>query len=213
MKKCSKCKIEKPLNEFHKVLSNKDGKSFYCKPCASIRNSNHYLNNKEKIKAHHKPYNIKNIEPRKEAVKRWQKNNPQYMKEYMIEWRETNPKYKQNYVKNRKKTDSLFKLSENIRSMVCNSFKRSCQGKYKKSSQTEIILGCPLDTFICHLQFQFKPNMTLENHGQGPGKWNMDHIIPISSAKTEEEIIKLNHYTNFQPLWWEENMAKGKRIL
>ena len=66
--------------------------------------------------------------------------------------------------------------------MVCNSFKRSCQGKYKKSSQTEIILGCPLDTFICHLQFQFKPNMTLENHGQGPGKWNMDHIIPISDG-------------------------------
>ena len=89
--------------------------------------------------------------------------------------------------------------------------KRSCQGKYKKSSQTEIILGCPLNTFICHLQFQFKPNMTLENHGQGPGKWNMDHIIPISSAKTEEEIIKLNHYTNFQPLWWEENMAKGAK--
>jgi hypothetical protein len=39
----------------------------------------------------------------------------------------------------------------------------------------------------------------------------MDHIIPISSAKTEEEIIKLNHYTNFQPLWWEENMAKGAK--
>jgi hypothetical protein len=54
--------------------------------------------------------------------------------------------------------------------------------------------------------------MTLENHGQGSGKWNIDHIIPISSARTEEEIYKLNHYTNFQPLWWEENMAKGKKI-
>jgi hypothetical protein len=55
--------------------------------------------------------------------------------------------------------------------------------------------------------------MTLENHGQGIGKWNIDHIIPISSAQTEEEIYKLNHYTNLQPLWWEENMAKGKKIL
>jgi hypothetical protein len=118
---------------------------------------------------------------------------------------------KKRWRKKARETNPLFKLSENIRSMVCNSFKRSCQGKYKKSSQTEIILGCPLNTFICHLQFQFKPNMTLENHGQGPGKWNMDHIIPISSAKTEEEIIKLNHYTNFQPLWWEENMAKGAK--
>jgi hypothetical protein len=55
--------------------------------------------------------------------------------------------------------------------------------------------------------------MTLENHGHGLGKWNIDHIIPISSAKNEEEIHKLNHYINLQPLWWIENMAKGKRIL
>jgi ubiquinone/menaquinone biosynthesis C-methylase UbiE len=34
---------------------------------------------------------------------------------------------------------------------------------------------------------------------------------PSKSYETEEEIIKLNHYTNFQPLWWEENMAKGAK--
>ena len=79
-------------------------------------------------------------------------------------------------------------------------------------SKTSKILGCTVKEFIQHLQNQFKPGMTLENHGQGPGKWNIDHIVPISSARTEEEIYKLNHYTNFQPLWWEENMAKGKKI-
>jgi len=30
--------------------------------------------------------------------------------------------------------------------------------------------------------------------------WDLDHKIPISSAKTEEDVLKLNHYTNFQPL-------------
>ena len=30
--------------------------------------------------------------------------------------------------------------------------------------------------------------------------WDLDHIIPISLAETEEDIIRLNHYTNFQPL-------------
>jgi hypothetical protein len=34
-----------------------------------------------------------------------------------------------------------------------------------------------------------------ENYG-----WDLDHIIPLSSAKTEGEVIKLNHYTNIQPL-------------
>lgn len=29
---------------------------------------------------------------------------------------------------------------------------------------------------------------------------NYDHIIPMSCAKTEEDVIRLNHYTNLQPL-------------
>jgi hypothetical protein len=51
--------------------------------------------------------------------------------------------------------------------------------------------------------------MTLENHGE----WHLDHIIPISSAETEEDIMLLNHYTNFQPLWWYDNLKKGAKIL
>ena len=45
------------------------------------------------------------------------------------------------------------------------------------------------------------------------GEWHYDHIYPISLAKTQEEIIKLNHYTNFQPLWAKENISKGNRVI
>lgn len=51
--------------------------------------------------------------------------------------------------------------------------------------------------------------MNWDNHGKYTGNynetWQYDHIIPISSATTEEEIIKLNHYTNFQPLCSKKN--------
>ena len=30
--------------------------------------------------------------------------------------------------------------------------------------------------------------------------WDIDHIVPMSTAKTEKDVLKLNHYTNFQPL-------------
>ena len=57
--------------------------------------------------------------------------------------------------------------------------------------------------------------MTWENHGKYNGDfnygWDIDHIIPISSANSEEEIIKLNHYTNLQPLWATDNLIKSNK--
>ena len=46
--------------------------------------------------------------------------------------------------------------------------------------------------------------MTWENHGKYNVElnygWDIDHIIPLYSAVDEEELIKLNHYKNLQPL-------------
>ena len=53
--------------------------------------------------------------------------------------------------------------------------------------------------------------MTFDNHGLHG--WHIDHITPLSTATTEEEIIKLCHYTNLQPLWAEDNLAKSNKIL
>ena len=46
--------------------------------------------------------------------------------------------------------------------------------------------------------------MNWDNYGLYNGElnygWDIDHIIPHSLGKTENEILKLNHYTNLQPL-------------
>ena len=68
---------------------------------------------------------------------------------------------------------------------------------FTKSSKTCEILGCDWDTLKEHFEKQFDDKMSWENHGT---YWDIDHIIPVSSAKTEEDIIRLNHYTNLQPL-------------
>ena len=135
-----------------------------------------------------------------EKRKQYYLNNKEKIIPQIIEWN-----------KSKTTTNKQFKLSGNLRTLIRESFKRALSGTYKKSKKTEEILGCAVQEFLDHLQSQFKPGMNFENHGQGKGKWNIDHIIPISSAKTEEEIYKLNHHTNLQPLWWEENMAKGAK--
>jgi hypothetical protein len=78
----------------------------------------------------------------------------------------------------------------------------------KKGKHTEDILGETFDNVRLHIEKQFKDGMSWDNFGE----WHIDHIIPLSSGKNEEEIIKLNHYTNLQPLWAEENLAKGARL-
>ena len=35
--------------------------------------------------------------------------------------------------------------------------------------------------------------------------------LSTGDFKTEEEIVSLNHYTNFQPLWAADNIAKGSK--
>ena len=76
-------------------------------------------------------------------------------------------------------------------------------GFYKKS-RTYQILGCSPIELKSYLESKFENWMTWENYGKYNGEinfgWEIDHIIPISSARTEDDIILLNHHTNLQPL-------------
>ena len=62
---------------------------------------------------------------------------------------------------------------------------------------------------IPHLEKQFAIGMSWENRSE----WHIDHIIPLSSAKTEDEVYKLCHYTNLQPLWAEDNLKKSNKFI
>lgn len=75
-------------------------------------------------------------------------------------------------------------------------------------------MGCSINFFYEYLQNKFTEGMSYENHGQSSivKKWQIDHIIPISFATNEDELVQLNHYTNFQPLWESENKSKGNRM-
>ena len=99
------------------------------------------------------------------------------------------------------KTIPLFKLKSSIRRTIKNSIKRK---NIQKKSKTIEILGCSIKEFKEYLESKFESWMNWENYGIYNGElnygWDVDHIIPLSSAKSEDELLKLFHYTNLQPL-------------
>jgi hypothetical protein len=145
------------------------------------------------------------MKDRKEYVKKYYDENidkiSEYRKKYRDENKEKSNEYSNQYQKDRKKFDPLFKLKVNIRTAILKVFK---QKGYTKKTKTNNILGCSFIEFKLYLEGKFESWMSWDKHGLYNGElnygWDMDHIVPISSATTEEEVIKLNHYTNFQPL-------------
>ena len=114
--------------------------------------------------------------------------------------------YKQTWSKNKQANDPVYKLSVVIRRRVSMAFKAK---KYTKQSSCHSLLGCDYAVARAHIENMFKDGMTWENHGL----WHIDHIVPIASATSYEELVSLFNYKNLQPLWAKENMSKGRKIL
>jgi hypothetical protein len=76
-------------------------------------------------------------------------------------------------------------------------------GAIKKSPTFES-LGYSVDEFVTHIERQFKDGMSWKNMSE----WQIDHIIPISSAKTEDDVVALNQLSNLRPMWAADNNKK-----
>ena len=189
---CSKCKTEKSINDFYKDKTKKDGRASKCNLCKftymkQYRGSDSY---KLKNRINAKIYCDGNKEKAKNANKKYYQENKEKL----------NDLHKK-YINKKLLSDSFFKLKHNIRTAIINSFRYRT---FNKKNKTLKILGCSFEDFKLHLESKFEPWMSWSNYGLYNGEknfgWDIDHIIPLSIANTEEEVIKLNHYTNLQPL-------------
>ena len=86
-------------------------------------------------------------------------------------------------------------------------------GSWKSGSAVRD-LGCIIPELKKYLEDKFQTGMTWANWGNGIGKWNIDHIIPLSKLDLDDlvEFLQAVHYTNLQPMWWIDNMAKGDKL-
>lgn len=202
-KNCKKCGLEKVLNEFYTDKRTKDGYESGCKECKKKYNAE----NKERISQNKKEYLKRNREALLEYKKNYKQQNPDKVKESNKKWYNKN-KNIQEY-KEKKNEYHKFKMSNDIlyatKNLTTNLISKSFRNKgFTKRSRTNEILGCSFEEFKNYIESKFENWMNWENRGLYNGEsnygWDIDHIVPLSIAESEDDIIRLNHYTNLRPL-------------
>lgn len=212
LKICSKCKIEKEVCNFYIVKKPLLQYRARCKKCTIKEDKIYQENNKESILKRSKIYRENNKEIIEKKRIEYYKSNPEKYnerKKYFEEHRKKNLKYYRDYHKNRIKNDVNFRLIKILRSRL-NKFIHN-NNNLTKTSKTIEFLGCSVLELKNHLGHQFTEGMSWDNYGYYG--WHIDHITPLSLAKTEEELYILCHHSNLQPLWAKDNISKGNKIL
>ena len=186
-KACTKCGVEKALEEFYFEKRRKDGRSCWCKQCIGI--SQREFRRSPEYKKKHRAYM-----QRPERKKWWRayRRRPEYKA-----WQRA--RHKQ-----RAASDPQYRLARSLRGRLSLALK----GQLKVARTLEL-LGCTLEDLQKHLESQFKDGMTWENYGE----WHIDHIKPCASFDLTDPAQQrlCAHYTNLQPLWAAENISKGAK--
>ncbi len=236
MKECSKCNIERDISMFYKDKYSPDGHRTNCKECSKKyreeskelskayrernkeshqkRNSEYQKMNKEIISIKKREYYLKNKESILDKRKQYYEDNRETKMKYQRDYQQNNKEKRNKYLQERRESDPLFKLTTNVRNLINNSF---YENGYTKSSRTQEILGCSYSEFKKYLEYKFEYWMDWGNRGIYDGElcsgWDIDHITPLSICENVEELLKLNHYTNLQPLCSKTNRDIKKNNL
>lgn len=204
-----------------------------------LKARNHQIKNKEKIKERRTIHRLKNLEVVREKDRNYKKNNTEKQTQYTQKWRKNNTeKYVESYksynqknkekskqycidnkehrkviMKNRHKVRLKIDINYRIKCNLSRRFRKMLQDKNLKKGNSMIeFLGCSLIELKTHLESQFTEGMNWDNYGQFG--WVVDHIMPCASfdLTKDEDRKKCWHYSNLQPLWWEENLKKSDKV-
>ena len=221
MKKCSKCQEVKSLDDFYKNRCKKDGLQTICKVCQLKHQNQYHEINKERNNKRSREYNKANKERLSAYGERYRQENKLRQKEYDKKrrqekrdllnqankiYREANREKINEYVRNRRKMDPVLRATCNLRRRLYDFCKHS---RLNKNFKTMDSVGLTSTEFKSYIESLFLDGMSWYNYGRGADKWAIDHIKPLRTATTVDELFKLNHYTNLQPLWNSENYIKG----
>lgn len=231
-KVCRICGKPKFIIEFHKKKGTSDGVRNECKECVKDiqkkykeapgfkekqkeYDKNRYSENKEQILERKKEYHIENREKILTQKKQYRNdlNNNKKIREYLENYRKTHKEELREWRQNNKHI--LAKNQENYRinnphiiawrSILYSTLKRL---NTPKQGHTIDMLGYSALDLKEHIEKQFLPGMTWDNHGE----WHIDHIRPVTNFSLTEKISVVCALENLQPLWEFDNLSKNNKF-
>lgn len=126
-----------------------------------------------------------------------------YLKEYHQAHKERARETNRTRRKQRLATDPVYKAKRHARLSIWKAFNK--QGQISEEKVKKLV-GCPSRELISYLKQTWVAQYGVEWAGQ---PCNIDHIVPLVEAQTEEQVKQLCHYTNLRLVTPEENFKKG----
>jgi hypothetical protein len=240
MKICKKCQIQKTLDKYGDNKNNKDKKSIYCKDCEKLRAKEYRDKHRDRVNESSKNWRKNNPEKYQETIQKYLEKNPnmssaernkiyrqnenfrkkinlkrrEYYRNNIDKERDKQKKYyhlnrevlrrkSDEWKKTKMKEDGFYRMKKNLRDRI-----RGYLIGENKSKRTFNIVGLDKVEFKSYIQNKFTEGMSWDNYGE----WHLDHITPLCQAKDNNEALLLNHYTNLQPLWAEDNLRKNRKV-
>lgn len=222
MKFCKECNESKSLLEFNACKSSQDGLQRICKLCEK----NYRIQNKEKRYSNSQKYQKVNkdkilIQQNKrrstseyqEYIRNYYLKNKEQMnlnsKAYSTQNKVLRREKNKLYRRDKRKNDHIERIKDTLRANLYNNL-------FHKQVSHVKNLGCTVQELKVHIEAKFYSHpisnklMTWENHGKGLGKWQIDHILEFQELDLtlKENQEKVVHYTNLQPLWYEDHIMK-----
>lgn len=220
VKRCPKCGDVKPVGEFSRDRTTADGLCTGCKSCKRQQRAQLMCVRGDEIRKKDRDYKRAN----QHLVKRRRDANLEKFRKYQRDYLRANPDKRAEYRRSHRerhgdKVDQQVRAWQKMRRRTDPVFRMSCAVRHRiwefmrvrsftKSSKTLEMLGCSWDEFAMHMQSLFAEGMTLGNYGE----WHIDHIMPLASAVSVDDVIRLSHYKNLQPLWAADNRRKSASL-
>ena len=228
---CTRCKGTLPLSAFSYHPNGLFKLKSRCRQCAAEYDRSKYAQqknsklkiaadwnkaNKDKHNIHEKRYRERHTQllKIKKSLKLSNENKAIMIEEYWSNFDISDTKIARDQIpteeyldilkarrQERLKLDPLYKLKTVLRSRLCKLLYSN------RTKSTMEGLGCSLNDLKLHIESLFQEGMSWENWSYRG--WHIDHIVPLSQGRSENEIIRLQYYTNLRPMWASDNMSKS----